>query len=103
MGRITPSFRQLFKKQIAELKRKRGFQNSLFGREHRKAFDLLLKDAWSAESAALSNACIPYVLDALNLMANVHNKKCIEALEKEIFELEGLLKKRNERKKLFTR
>lgn len=92
MGRITPSFRQLFRKQIAELKSRRGFQNSLLSREHRKALDLLLKDAWSAENAALSNSCIPYVLDALNLMANVHNKKCIKELEKEILELESHLK-----------
>ena len=97
MGRITPSFRQLFKRQIAELKKRQGFQNSLMSREHKKAFDLLLKDAWSAESAALSNSCIPYVLDTLNLMANVHNRRCIEEVEKEILALENLLKERNER------
>jgi hypothetical protein len=94
MGRITPSFRQLFKKQIAELKKRWGFQDSLVNREHRKAFDLLLKDAWSAEGAALSNSYIPYVLDTLNLMANVHNRKCIEEVEKEILALENLLKER---------
>jgi hypothetical protein len=103
MGRITPSFRQLFKKQIAELKKKRGFQDTLVSREHRKALNLLLRDAWSAESAALSNACIPYVLDALNLMANVHNKKCIEELEKEILELECLLKERKARMNQFSK
>ena len=103
MGRITPSFRQLFKKQIAELKSKRGFQNSLLSREHRRALDLLLKNAWSAESAALSNSYIPYVQDALNLMANVHNKKCIKELEKEILDLERLLKEQNKRTKRFSR
>jgi len=39
----------------------------------------------------------------LNLMANVHNKKCIKELEKDILELESLLKEQNERTKLFSR
>ena len=39
----------------------------------------------------------------LNLMENVQNKKCIKELEKEILELEKLLKEQNERTKLFSR
>ena len=91
MGRITPSFRQLYLKQIEKLKRSNGFQNMLLNRDHRKSFDLLLKDAWSPESAALSNAGIPSVLDMMNLMASVHNKKCIEELKERVRDLERLL------------
>ncbi len=39
----------------------------------------------------------------LNLMANVHNKKCIKELEKEILELESRFNEQNERMKLFSR
>ena len=92
MGRITPSFRQLYQKQIEELKRSSGFQNTLLNLEHKEAFDLLIRDAWSPEDAALSNAGVPCILDILNLMANVHNKKCIEELRERILELEQRLK-----------
>ncbi len=98
MGRITPSFRQQFQKLIAELKESSGFQNTLISREHQAAFDLLLKDAWSAEDAAMANAGIPCVLDALNLMANVHNKTCIEELRRKLQELERLLLESRERR-----
>jgi hypothetical protein len=92
MGRITPSFRQQFQKLIEELKENSGFQDTLINREHKKAFDLLLKDAWSAEDAAMANSGIPCVMDALNLMANVHNKKNVEELRRKLQELEHILK-----------
>ena len=103
MGRITPSFRQQFKSLIEELKRSSGFLNTLLSLEHKKAFNLLLKDAWSAESAALTTSRIPCVLDALNLMANVHNKKCIEELRKKILELESFLKEQSEKKEIVVK
>lgn len=102
MGRITPSFRRQFQSLIKELKGSNGFHNNLLSPEHRKAFDLLLKDAWSAEDAALSNSGIPCVLDALNLMANVHNKKCVEELRKKVLELEKVLKEQNEKKEIIV-
>jgi hypothetical protein len=112
MGRITPSFRQQFHKVIEELRRSSGFQNRLINLEHKKAFDLLLKEAWSAENAAMSTSGIPCVTDILNLMANVHNKKCtetnmkhieynkkcIEKLKGKLRELEYILEKRNRMK-----
>jgi hypothetical protein len=97
MGRITPSFRQQFQKLIEELKESSGFQDTLISREHKKAFDLLLKDAWSAEDAAMANSGIPCVMDALNLMANVHNKKCVEELRRKLQELERVLKENLEK------
>ena len=92
MGRITPSFRQLYQREIENLKKSAGFQNTLLNRKHREAFDLLIKDAWEPEGAALTNAGVPCTLDILNLMANVSNKKTIDELRTRIQELERLLK-----------
>ena len=50
---------------------------------HREAFNLLVL-AWCSEDTAMANAIIPCVLDNMNLLANVHNKKCIEELRKRI-------------------
>jgi len=91
MGRITPSFRQQFQNLIADLKRRGGFQDSLISLEHKKAFDLLLTEAWSAESASMSNSGIPCITDVLNLLANVHNKKSVEELWRKLQELERVL------------
>jgi hypothetical protein len=91
MGRITPSFRQSFQKQIEELRRSNGFQNTLLDLSHKEALDSLIEQAWSPEGAAMSNSGIPCVLDVLNLMANVHNKKTSEALCRRIEELEKRL------------
>ncbi len=92
MGEATPLFNQGFQKQIDELKNAIGFQNSFLNIEHKEAFDLLLKEAWSVENIAMSNSGVPCILDILNLMANVHNKKCIEALRERYLKLETRLK-----------
>ncbi len=89
MGRVTPSFRQLYHAQIQELKKH--FQNTLLDLGHREAFNLLLKEAWTPEDHALSNAKVPYVLDVLNLMGNVHLMKEIAALRRKTKELEAKL------------
>jgi len=91
MGRITPSFRQSFQKQIEELRRSNGFQNTLLDLSHKEALDSLMEEAWSPEGAAMSNSGIPCVLDVLNLMANVHNKKVNDSLRRRIEELEKRL------------
>ena len=87
MGRITPSFRQLFESQVDELKR--SFQNALLDLNHREAFDRLLREAWGAEGHAMSNAKTACVMDAMNLMANVHNRKCVEQMRKGLRDGEG--------------
>ena len=91
MGRITPSFRQLYQRQVEELRRVGGFQNTLLDLEHKRALDQLIKEAWSTENAVLSNSGVPCVLDILNLMANVHNKKCNDVLRGQIERLEQRL------------
>ena len=45
MGRITPSFRQLYEEIISELRTE--LQAVLVDLGHKGAFDLLLKEAWN--------------------------------------------------------
>jgi hypothetical protein len=39
---------------------------------HKSAFDLLLKEAWNPEQAAMGNSTLPTVCDKLNIMASIH-------------------------------
>ena len=87
MGRITPSFRQLFHSEVEELKRY--FQKTLLDKGHVEAFNLLLREAWSAEDHAMGVSNVPYPLDIMNLMANVHNMKCVEQVRKGLRDGEG--------------
>ena len=75
MGRITPSFRQLYEETISELKME--LQAALVDLGHKNAFDLLLKEAWNSEQAAMGNSTLPTVCDKLNIMASIHNRKLI--------------------------
>jgi hypothetical protein len=84
MGRITPSFRQLYHQQVDDLKQ--GFQRTLLDISHREAFDLIIKEAWSTEGHAMAAAGIPCTIDIMNLMANVDNKKVITQLRAQITE-----------------
>jgi len=86
VGRITPSFRQRYEEAISELKT--SYQNALIDLEHREAFNLLLKEAWCVEQAAMGNSNLPTVVDALNITANIHNRKLIEALRRRLEEQE---------------
>jgi hypothetical protein len=47
---------------------------------HKSAFDLLLKEAWNPEQAAMGNSTLPTVSDKLNVMASIHNRKLIAVL-----------------------
>jgi hypothetical protein len=82
MGRITPSFRQLYEETVAELKSE--LQSAMVDLGHKSAFDLILKDAWSREQAAMGNSTLPTVCDKLNLMASIHNRKLTAAMAKEL-------------------
>ena len=84
MGRITPSFRQLYEETIAELRSE--LQSAMVDLGHKSAFDLILKDAWSREQAAMGNSSLPTVCDKLNLMASVHNRKLISTMARELKE-----------------
>jgi hypothetical protein len=82
LGRITPSFRQLYEETVAELKSE--LQSAMVDLGHKTAFDLILKDAWSREQAAMGNSTLPTVCDKLNLIASIHNRKLTEAMAKEL-------------------
>lgn len=84
MGRITPSFRQLYEEVISELRTE--LQAALVDLGHKNAFDLLLKEAWNPEQAAMGNSTLPTVSDKLNIMASIHNRKLIAVLSRELKE-----------------
>jgi hypothetical protein len=80
MGRITPLFRQLYEETVSELRTE--LQAALVDISHKNAFDLLLKEAWNPEQAAMGNSTLPTVSDKLNVMASIHNRKLIAVLTK---------------------
>jgi hypothetical protein len=80
LGRITPSFRQLYEETISELRTE--LQAAFVDLSHKSAFDLLLKEAWNPEQAAMGNSTLPTVSDKLNVMASIHNRKLIAVLTK---------------------
>lgn len=84
MGRITPSFRQLYEETVAELKSE--LQSAMVDLGHKSAFDALLRDAWSREQAAMGNSTLPTVCDKLNLMASIHNRKLTATIARELKE-----------------
>jgi predicted transcriptional regulator len=61
-------------------------QAALVDLGHKSAFDLLLKEAWNPEQAAMGNSTLPTVSDKLNVMASIHNRKLIAVLAKELRE-----------------
>ena len=89
MGRITPSFRQRYEALISELRK--SYQSALIDVGHREAFNLLLKEAWCLEQAAMGDSNLPTVVDALNITANIHNRKLIEALRRRLEEQERVI------------
>ena len=95
MGRISPSFRQLYEETISELKME--LQAALVDLCHKSAFDLLLKEAWNPEQAAMGNSTLPTVCDKLNVMAPIHNRKLIAALARELNQKELIINKLEER------
>jgi hypothetical protein len=91
MGRITPSFRQLYEETISELRTE--LQAALVDLGHKSAFDLLLKDAWNPEQAAMGNSTLPTVSDKLNVMASIHNRKLLGILAKDLKEKDREIEK----------
>jgi hypothetical protein len=95
MGRITPSFRQLYEETVAELKSE--LQAAMVDLGHKSAFDLILKDAWSREQAAMGNSTLPTVCDKLNLIASIHNRKLTAAMAKELKDKDMKIKQLSDR------
>ena len=95
MGRITPSFRQLYEETIAELRSE--LQSAMVDLGHKSAFDLILKDAWNREQAAMGNSTLPTVCDKLNLIASIHNRKLTAAIARELNEKDTKIKQLSNR------
>lgn len=95
MGRITPSFRELYEKTISELKME--LQAALVDLGHKSAFDLLLREAWNPEQAAMGNSTLPTVCDKPNVMAAIHNRKLIATLTRELHQRDSIIDKLEER------
>jgi hypothetical protein len=95
MGKIIPSFRQLYEETISELKME--LQAALVDLGHKNAFDLLLKEAWNPEQAAMGNSTLHTVCDKLNVMASIHNRKLIAALARELNQKDLIINNLEER------
>ena len=95
MGRITPSFRQLYEETISEMKTE--LQAALVDVGHKNSFDLLLKDAWNHEQAAMGNSTLPTICHKLNMMGSIHNRKLIAALVRELHQRDSIIDKLEER------
>lgn len=89
MGRITPSFRIVFKEILRDL---RDYSRALMDLARRDAFNSLVK-AWSSELGAMSYARIPAALDAMLLTGVVDNRKLIMELQKQVKTLESKLQR----------
>ena len=74
----------MYEEIISELRTE--LQAALVDLGHKSAFDLLLKEAWNPEQAAMGNSTLPIVSDKLNVMASIHNRKLISALSRELKE-----------------
>ena len=64
---------------------------------HKSAFDLLLKEAWNPEVAAMGNSTLPTVLDKLNVMSTIHLRKLIATLVRENGQRDVVIGKLEER------
>ena len=68
-------------------------QAALVDLGHKNAFDLLLKEAWNSEQAAMGNSTLPTVCDKLNIMASIHNRKLLAGLVRELNERASIIEK----------
>jgi len=67
------------------------------GLGHKSAFDLLLKEAWNPEQAAMGNSTLPTVCDKLNVISTIHLRKLIAALVRENGRRDAVIGKLEER------
>jgi hypothetical protein len=82
MGRLTPSFRTVYSEVLDDLRKE--MRNCFVDLSHKEAFDLLYKEAWRPEEAAMGNSTLPTVLDKLCMVANINTRKLIEVIKAEL-------------------
>ena len=95
MGRIVPPFRQLYQETVSDLTTE--LKGALVDLGHKSAFDLLLKEAWNPEVAAMGNSTLPTVCDKLNVMSTIHLRKLIATLVRENGQRDTIIEKLEER------
>jgi hypothetical protein len=91
----VPSFQQQVHKIVNGLRMTREFEYMLRPQSHQVAFDHLIQDAWSREGLALAATAFPHTVDAMNMMANIHNKHCEETLRQRVDALEHMIKEQD--------
>ncbi len=94
MGRLTPSFRTIYAEVLQDLRKE--MQGCFVDLSHKAAFDLLLKEAWGPEEAAMGNSTLPTVLDKMVMVANIHNRKLIANLSEEMKKRDPVLEDMND-------
>ena len=90
-----PPFRQLYQETVSDLTTE--LKGALVDLGHKSAFDLLLKEAWNTEVAAMGNSTLPTVLDKLNIMSTIHLRKLIATLVRENGQRDAVIGKLEER------
>ena len=90
-----PPFRQLYQETVSDLQTE--LKAALVDLGHKSAFDLLLKEAWNPEVAAMGNSTLPTVLDKLNVMSTIHLRKLIATLVRENGQRDAVIGKLEER------
>ena len=73
----TPSFRTVYSEVLDDLRKE--MRNCFVDLSHKEAFDLLYKEAWRPEEAAMGNSTLPTVLDKLCMVANINIRKLKKA------------------------
>src|SRR5215831_9851224 len=95
MGRIVPPFRQLYQETVSDLTSE--LKGALVDLGHKSAFDLLLKEVWNPEVAAMGNSTLPTICDKLNVMSTIHLRKLIATLVRENGQRDAVIEKLEER------
>ena len=90
-----PPFRQLYQETVSDLTTE--LKAPLVDLGHKSAFDLLLKEAWNPEVAAMGNSTMPTVLDKLNVMSTIHLRKLVATLVRENGQRDAVTGKLEER------
>jgi len=95
MGRIVPPFRRLYQETVSDLTTE--LKGALVDLGHKSAFDLLLKEAWNPEVAAMGNSTLPTVCDKLNVMSTIHLRKLIATVVRENGQRDTIIEKLEKR------
>jgi ribosome-interacting GTPase 1 len=63
---------------------RREIRDALVDPNNKVAFNLLYKEAWYPEEAAMGNSSLPTVTDKLCMVANIHTRNLVDILRSEI-------------------